>query len=344
MELKQFSYFLPTNLVAQTPLAHRRDARLLVFDKVTTEFQDRRVGDLLGLFRPGDLLVLNDTKVIPARLRGQKDTGGRVEILVERIVSDFHALAHVKANKALKAGSVLTLDGNCRVKVLGREGSLFTLESSPELTFNDLLSHWGELPLPPYITRSPNALDESRYQTVFAKHPGAVAAPTAGLHVDERLLLDLKELGVEIEYVTLHVGAGTFQPIKSSNIDEHLMHSEYVDVSPSACLSVREARNRGGRVIAAGTTVVRALEAAALGRGSPRAFQGETNIFIRDGFEFCVVDVLLTNFHLPRSTLLILVSTFAGYDHIFKAYRHAIEKEYRFFSYGDAMWLERENL
>jgi S-adenosylmethionine:tRNA ribosyltransferase-isomerase len=205
------------------------------------------------------------------------------------------------------------------------------------------LLHCGELPLPPYITRSPTALDESRYQTVFAKNSGAVAAPTAGLHIDEKLLLDLKELGVDIAYVTLHVGAGTFQPIKSSHIDEHVMHSERVDVSDSVCLAIRETRKRGGRVVAAGTTVVRALEAAALGKDYIQKFQGETNIFIRDGFDFCAVDVLLTNFHLPRSTLLILVSAFAGYEHIFKAYHHAIEKEYRFFSYGDAMWLERDN-
>ena len=343
MELEKFSYSLPKNLIAQAPLKHRRDARLLVSDNLTGEFQDRRVLDLLGLFRAGDLLVLNDTKVIPARLRGRKDTGGRVEILVERIVSDSRALAHVKANKTPKSGSVLILDGNERVKVLAREGSLFILETSTEMTFTDLLLHCGELPLPPYITRSPTALDESRYQTVFAKNSGAVAAPTAGLHIDEKLLLDLKELGVDIEYVTLHVGAGTFQPIKSSRIDEHVMHSERVDVSDSVCLAIRETRKRGGRVVAAGTTVVRALEAAALGKDHIQKFQGETNIFIRDGFNFCAVDVLLTNFHLPRSTLLILVSAFAGYEHIFKAYHHAIEKEYRFFSYGDAMWLERDN-
>lgn len=343
MELEKFSYSLPKNLVAQAPLKHRRDARLLVSDNLTGEFQDLRVLDLLSLFRAGDLLVLNDTKVIPARLRGRKDTGGRVEILVERIVSDSCALAHVKANKTPKSGSVLILDGNGRVKVLGREGSLFILETSTEMTFTDLLLHCGELPLPPYITRSPTALDESRYQTVFAKNSGAVAAPTAGLHIDEKLLLDLKELGVGIEYVTLHVGAGTFQPIKSSHIDEHVMHSERVDVSDSVCLAIRETRKRGGRVVAAGTTVVRALEAAALGKDYIQKFQGETNIFIRDGFDFCAVDVLLTNFHLPRSTLLILVSAFAGYEHIFKAYHHAIEKEYRFFSYGDAMWLERDN-
>jgi S-adenosylmethionine:tRNA ribosyltransferase-isomerase len=343
LELEKFRYFLPKNLVAQAPLKHRRDARLLVSDNLTGEFQDRRVLDLLGLFRAGDLLVLNDTKVIPARLRGRKDSGGRVEILVERIVSDSRALAHVKSNKTPKSGSVLILNGKARVKVLGREGSLFILETSTEMTFTDLLSHCGELPLPPYITRSPTALDESRYQTVFAKNSGAVAAPTAGLHIDEKLLLDLKELGVDIEYVTLHVGAGTFQPIKSSYIDEHVMHSERVDVSDSVCLAVRETHKRGGRVVAAGTTVVRALEAAALGKDYIQKFQGETNIFIRDGFDFCAVDVLLTNFHLPCSTLLILVSAFAGYEHIFKAYHHAIEKEYRFFSYGDAMWLERDN-
>ena len=343
MELEKFRYFLPKNLVAQAPLKHRRDARLLVSDNLTGEFQDRRVLDLLGLFRAGDLLVLNDTKVIPARLRGRKDSGGRVEILVERIVSDSRALAHVKSNKTPKSGSVLILNGKARVKVLGREGSLFILETSTEMTFTDLLSHCGELPLPPYITRSPTALDESRYQTVFAKNSGAVAAPTAGLHIDEKLLLDLKELGVDIEYVTLHVGAGTFQPIKSSYIDEHVMHSERVDVSDSVCLAVRETHKRGGRVVAAGTTVVRALEAAALGKDYIQKFQGETNIFIRDGFDFCAVDVLLTNFHLPCSTLLILVSAFAGYEHIFKAYHHAIEKEYRFFRYGDAMWLERDN-
>ena len=343
MELEKFRYFLPKNLVAQAPLKHRRDARLLVSDNLTGEFQDRRVLDLLGLFRAGDLLVLNDTKVIPARLRGRKDSGGRVEILVERIVSDSRALAHVKSNKTPKSGSVLILNGKARVKVLGREGSLFILETSTEMTFTDLLSHCGELPLPPYITRSPTALDESRYQTVFAKNSGAVAAPTAGLHIDEKLLLDLKELGVDIEYVTLHVGAGTFQPIKSSYIHEHVMHSERVDVSDSVCLAVRETHKRGGRVVAAGTTVVRALEAAALGKDYIQKFQGETNIFIRDGFDFCAVDVLLTNFHLPCSTLLILVSAFAGYEHIFKAYHHAIEKEYRFFSYGDAMWLERDN-
>ena len=343
MELEKFRYFLPKNLVAQAPLKHRRDARLLVSDNLTGEFQDRRVLDLLGLFRAGDLLVLNDTKVIPARLRGRKDSGGRVEILVERIVSDSRALAHVQSNKTPKSGSVLILNGKARVKVLGREGSLFILETSTEMTFTDLLSHCGELPLPPYITRSPTALDESRYQTVFAKNSGAVAAPTAGLHIDEKLLLDLKELGVDIEYVTLHVGAGTFQPIKSSYIDEHVMHSERVDVSDSVCLAVRETHKRGGRVVAAGTTVVRALEAAALGKDYIQKFQGETNIFIRDGFDFCAVDVLLTNFHLPCSTLLILVSAFAGYEHIFKAYHHAIEKEYRFFSYGDAMWLERDN-
>ncbi|MEX2479749.1 MAG: tRNA preQ1(34) S-adenosylmethionine ribosyltransferase-isomerase QueA [Gammaproteobacteria bacterium] len=339
MQTSDFDYALPPEQIAQYPLAARRDARLLAV-AAGAGLSDLHIPDVVGLLRPDDLLVLNDTRVIPARLFGRKATGGAVEILIERCLDERRALAHVRASKSPRAGMRIEVEGGGALVVLGRAEDLFELEALDE-PLEAVLARSGRVPLPPYITRGPEALDVERYQTVWASRPGAVAAPTAGLHLDEALLEAITAAGVRIGRVTLHVGAGTFQQVRDDDIERHMMHAERYEVPAALCEAVAAARARGGRVVAVGTTVVRALESAALD-GALVPGSGDTRLFIRAGFEFRVIDALLTNFHLPRSTLLMLVTAFGGYERVMQAYRHAVAAGYRFFSYGDAMWLERD--
>lgn len=343
MHLSDFWYELPPDLIAQRPLRERGASRLLAVDGTLGESGARRrdlaFADLPRLLRPGDLLVFNDTQVMRARLFGRKETGGRVEVLIERVLNPDEALAHVRASRSPVPGSRLEIGGGSRLLVLGREGGLFRLRSEGP-TFAALMSERGHLPLPPYIRRSDDALDESRYQTVYARRIGAVAAPTAGLHFDEPMLHRLERMGVGRVHVTLHVGAGTFQPVRVEDLEQHEMHAEWIEVSEEVCRQVRSARQRGGRVVAVGTTSVRSLETAAA-TGELEPFRGDSRLFIRPGFRFRVVDAMITNFHLPESTLLMLVSAFAGHHAIMEAYRHAVASRYRFFSYGDAMFLIR---
>ena len=342
MQRSDFSFDLPAGLIAQTPLPERAASRLLHLDAAGA-IADRRFRDLPDLLRPGDLLVLNDTRVIPARLLGRKASGGRVEVLVERLLGAGRVLAQVRASKAPREGARLHLEGPIEAEVLGRDGEFFVLELRGDADALTLLERHGHMPLPPYIARPDGTADRERYQTVFAREPGAVAAPTAGLHFEAGLLEALAAAGVDIAYVTLHVGAGTFQPLRVERLEEHRMHAERVDVGAAACAKVAAARERGGRVVAVGTTVVRSLETAAR-CGPLQPFAGDTRLFITPGFGFRVVDALLTNFHLPESTLLMLVCAFGGYDAVMRAYRHAVEQRYRFFSYGDAMFVERQGL
>lgn len=336
-----FDFPLPPELIAQHPARERSASRLLHVDG--PHLADLRFTDLPGLLAPGDLLVFNDTRVIKARFFGQKDSGGQVEVLLERIVDERHALAQVRASKSPKAGTRITLENAFSLVCSGRQGEFFALELEGEGNLWDLAEQYGRLPLPPYIEHGVEAEDEARYQTVYARHPGAVAAPTAGLHFDEAMLERLSEQGVRRAALTLHVGAGTFQPVRVEKIDEHKMHSERFHVPEETAAAIAATRERGGRVVAVGTTSLRTLESAACGNGLVRAGSGETDIFITPGYRFQVVDRLITNFHLPRSTLLMLVSAFAGLDPIRAAYAHAVAEKYRFFSYGDAMLLERED-
>lgn len=336
-----FDFPLPPELIAQHPARERSASRLLHVHG--PHLADLRFTDLPGLLAPGDLLVFNDTRVIKARFFGQKDSGGQVEVLLERIVDERHALAQVRASKSPKAGTRITLENAFSLVCSGRQGEFFSLELEGEGNLWDLAEQYGRLPLPPYIEHGVEAEDEARYQTVYARHPGAVAAPTAGLHFDEAMLERLSEQGVRRAALTLHVGAGTFQPVRVEKIDEHKMHSERFHVPAETAAAIAATRERGGRVVAVGTTSLRTLESAACGNGLVRAGSGETDIFITPGYRFQVVDRLVTNFHLPRSTLLMLVSAFAGLDPIRAAYAHAVAEKYRFFSYGDAMLLERED-
>lgn len=344
LTLDDFDYPLPPELIAQAPLAQRSASRLLVVD---APLRDARITDLPGMLRAGDLLVMNDTRVLHARLYGQKDSGGQVEVLVERPLSgngtDPHAetdvLAQVRASKSPKPGSRIRLEDALEVEVIERVGEFYRLRFAGNAV--DLLEAHGRLPLPPYIEHAAGEADETRYQTVFAREKGSVAAPTAGLHFDETLLAGLKDKGVDVAYVTLHVGAGTFQPVRVHNIAEHRMHSERYILSQATVDAIAQTRARGGRIVVIGTTTMRTLESVARKYGELRADSDETDIFITPGFQFKVADLLLTNFHLPKSTLLMLVSAFAGSETIRAAYAHAIEQKYRFFSYGDAMLLTR---
>ena len=336
MFISDFDYELPDELIAQYPAADRRGSRLLELGDGIT---DRVFSDFPGLLRPGDLLVFNDTRVIKARLAASKETGGRAEILVERVQGERTVLAHVRASKSPKPGGRMLLANDVVVDVLGREGELFTLEFS--LDVMPFLEAYGDVPLPPYLGREADASDDIRYQTVYAKDPGAVAAPTAGLHFDEAMLAETLDPGARHAWVTLHVGAGTFQSLREENIHENRLHSERVEVSEACCAAVNETKQAGGRVIAIGTTSVRALECASAG-GSIQPFDGETDMFILPGYQFRTVDAMLTNFHLPQSSLLMLVAAFAGKERILDAYRHAVREKYRFFSYGDAMFLTPE--
>jgi S-adenosylmethionine:tRNA ribosyltransferase-isomerase len=341
MKTSDFDFDLPPELIAQFPAEARSQSRLLHLDGASGALADRQFGDLPQFLKSGDVLVFNDTRVIKARLFGVKDSGGKLEVLVERVLGERQALAHIRASHAPKLGSGLLLAGKIAVTVEERQGELYRLRFAGEATVLELLEQYGSLPLPPYITHAPDALDEARYQTVYARQLGAVAAPTAGLHFDPAMLAVLEALGVKIAYVTLHVGAGTFQPVRVDEIAEHHMHSECYTVPQRTVDLIRLAKAEGGRVTAVGTTSLRALESAAAG-GELEAGSGETNIFIFPGYRFKVVERLLTNFHLPKSTLLMLVSAFGGMENIRRAYRHAVENRYRFFSYGDAMLIERQ--
>jgi S-adenosylmethionine:tRNA ribosyltransferase-isomerase len=335
MKRTDFHYELPAELIAQAPLEQRSASRLLCFGKHGGVLEDRVFSDLPQLLNPGDLLVFNDTRVIPARLYGNKASGGKVEILVERLLDERQCLAQVRASKSPRPGSTILLEEGSELEVAGRQDGFFHLRiAHGELM--SLLLKLGHMPLPPYITRADTEYDRQRYQTVFAKTPGAVAAPTAGLHFDATLLAQLEAAGVRSTTVTLHVGAGTFQPVRVDNIADHQMHAEWLEVSQATCDAVAGTRQCGGRVIAVGTTAVRSLETAAAG-GALKPFTGDSRIFIYPPCEFRVVDAIITNFHLPESTLLMLVAAFAGLENTLAAYRHAVEQRYRFFSYGDAM-------
>ena len=341
--LADFDYVLPPELIAQAPLPTRGASRLLTVDG--SRLGDRRMPDLLELLQPGDLLVLNDTRVLHARLFGTKSTGGEIEVLVERIVADHEVLAQIRASKPPRPGMALRLEQAFDARVVARDGEFYRLRFPEDMPVIELLERHGRLPLPHYIERSAASADESRYQTVFAREHGSVAAPTAGLHFDADMLEALQARGCRIAYVTLHVGAGTFQPVRSENLAEHRMHRERYFLPPETVQAITETQERGGRIVAVGTTTLRTLESAALSHsaagGKLSAGAGETGLFILPGFRFRVVDLLLTNFHLPRSTLLMLVSAFAGLENMRHAYAHAIAGRYRFFSYGDAMLLHR---
>jgi S-adenosylmethionine:tRNA ribosyltransferase-isomerase len=340
MRRTDFSYLLPTELIAQYPLPERSGSRLLCVDGISGALVDRRFRQLPELLRAGDLLVFNDTRVIAARLLGVKESGGRVEVLIERVLGAHCVLAQVRASKSPKRGGRLLLEGRLEAEVVGRREELYELRFCDPRPVPEVLEEVGRVPLPPYIARAAEATDAQRYQTVYAARPGAVAAPTAGLHFDRPLLERLAAAGVESTYVTLHVGAGTFQPVRAERLEEHVMHGEHVEVGTGVCEQVRAARARGGRVVAVGTTAVRSLESAAQG-GELAPFRGETRLFIHPGYRFRCVDALITNFHLPESTLLMLVCAFGGYGSVMAAYRHAVEQRYRFFSYGDAMFITR---
>ena len=339
MQRTDFHYVLPEAQIALHPGEERSASRLLCLDPSRDELGDCVVTDFPDLLHPDDLLVFNDTRVIPARLFGRKQSGGRIEVLVERITGPHEALAHVRASKSPQPGSRLHLDGAGVARVTGRSGDLYRLEFSAAQGVLELLDLHGHVPLPPYIKREDVATDHARYQTIYARRPGAVAAPTAGLHFDEQLMRQITARGVETAFITLHVGAGTFQPVRAERLEDHVMHQEYFEVSAAVCERIAATRERGGRVVAVGTTVVRSLEAAAAARGVPQPCKGETSLFITPGYRFRCVDALLTNFHLPESTLLMLVCAFAGHQRVMSAYGHAIEQGYRFYSYGDAMFI-----
>ncbi len=335
--INDFNFDLPSQLIAQYPLRQRSASRLLTLNTLTHEIKPQKFTDILALLKAGDALVLNDTKVIPARLFGVKASGGKIECLIERILSNNEALAHLRFSKSPKSGSQIFLAGT-PVTVLERQNDLFHLHFHTELNLLELLNQNGSIPLPLYIERASRDFDIERYQTIYAQHSGSVAAPTAGLHFDNQLFSAVQALGVKIVYLTLHIGAGTFQPVRVEALNLHKMHSELMSLTPETCETILECRSQGGRIIAVGTTVTRCLETAAQS-GTLLPFSGETNLFIRPGYQFKCVDALLTNFHLPKSTLLMLVAAFGGYDLVMKAYQIAIAENFRFFSYGDAMFI-----
>jgi S-adenosylmethionine:tRNA ribosyltransferase-isomerase len=343
VRLDDFDFILPKDLIAQRPAHERAASRLLCVDGRTGNIADRQFRELPQLIGANDVVVFNDTRVINARLFGTKTTGGQVEILIERLLDGCSALVQLRASKPPRVGSSIQLFGGTTTRVLGREGEFYRLQFESGLDLPAYLERHGSVPLPPYIEHAPNAEDTSRYQTVYSRHPGAVAAPTAGLHFDETMLAELRQRGIATAYITLHVGAGTFQPVRVNDVRNHAMHGEWFNVPLETVTAIERARARKGRVLAVGTTTLRALESAAAG-GELRAGLGETNLFILPGYRFRVVERLLTNFHLPRSTLLMLVSAFGGMEHIRRAYRHAVSERYRFFSYGDAMLIERHDL
>ncbi len=343
MKTQDFDFNLPDELIAQSPPEQRAHSKMLHLDGAAGQFCDARFTDLPNYLRAGDVLVFNDTRVMNARLFGKKESGGKIEVMVERIPNDHHVLAVIRASHAPKIGAKLLLADHIPVTVMARDDAFYTLHFEHNKTVIELLDEYGSLPLPPYITRHATDIDAERYQTVYAKNSGAVAAPTAGLHFDAPMLEKLRSIGVMITYITLHVGAGTFQPVRAEHIADHKMHHETFHIPPETVNTIQNAKKTGGRIMAIGTTSLRALEASAFNnKGIPKSGYGETNIFITPGFRLNVVERLFTNFHLPRSTLLMLVSAFAGMDNIQRAYQHAIDQRYRFFSYGDAMLIERK--
>ena len=346
MKVTDFNFDLPEELIAQEPLAERSASRLLALSRASGEYQDHMFTDLVDLLDPGDLLVFNNTRVIPARLFAEKETGGKVEVLIERVLDEGQALAQIKANRKPQPGTVLTIDGRSqRVEVQGRENEFWRLrllDDPIQANWLDVLHESGHVPLPPYIQRDQQSgdrpEDQERYQTVYAEVPGAVAAPTAGLHFDQALFDRLDEKGIQRAFCTLHVGAGTFQPVRVDDVEEHQMHPEWLHVDPTLVKQIETTKTAGGRIVAVGTTSVRALETAAA-EGALKPMTGESRLFIYPGYQFNVIDAMITNFHLPGSTLMMLISAFAERRHILNAYQHAIEQRYRFFSYGDAMWI-----
>lgn len=343
MRVADFSFDLPDELIARYPMAQRNASRLLTLDGNSGALGDKQFTDLLGMINSGDLMVFNNTRVIPARMFGQKASGGKLEILVERMLDDKRILAHVRSSKSPKVDSLIHLDGGYQMKMVARHDTLFELELLSELTILEVLEAVGHMPLPPYIDRPDEDADKERYQTVYNQNPGAVAAPTAGLHFDDAMLDALKAKGVNVAFVTLHVGAGTFQPVRVDTILGHKMHSEWANVPQDVVDLIAQTKAAGKRVVAVGTTSVRSLESAARASlGELKAFSGDTDIFIYPGYQFQVVDAMVTNFHLPESTLIMLVSAFAGFDHVMAAYQHAITQKYRFFSYGDAMFVTKK--
>ncbi|RCU48775.1 tRNA preQ1(34) S-adenosylmethionine ribosyltransferase-isomerase QueA [Corallincola luteus] len=347
MQVSDFHFELPDELIARYPMADRTASRLLHLEGTDGAVHHRQFTDIESLVEPGDLVVFNNTRVIPARLHGCKSSGGKIEVLVERILDDHRVLAHVRSSKSPKAGAQLLLEDQIKVEMLGRDDALFELEFDPAKTVLEWLEQYGHMPLPPYIDRPDEGADRERYQTVYNQKPGAVAAPTAGLHFDDAILQRLQEKGVEQAFVTLHVGAGTFQPVRVDQVTEHKMHSEYAEVSDDVVAKILATKAAGKRVIAVGTTSVRSLESAAqasiaAGHEQLQPFAGETDIFIYPGYSFQIIDAMVTNFHLPESTLIMLVSAFAGYDAVMNAYAEAVAEKYRFFSYGDAMFVTRK--
>lgn len=340
MKKSDFNYQLPEELIAQVPSRHRSTSRMLYLAGGDGTITDSFFIDLPAMLKPGDLLVFNDTRVIPARLFGHKDSGGKVEILIERILDKSRALAHVKASKPPRTDALLSLEKGARLRVVERHEDLYLLELQGDESLNELIERVGHIPLPPYIRHQDTDEDRDRYQTVFASRNGAIAAPTAGLHFDQPILDKLAGQGIEFANVTLHVGSGTFQPVRVEDLEQHRMHAEYCEIDIRTVEKIKKTRAAGGRVVAVGTTVVRTLETAALS-GQIEPFCGDTRLFIKPGFEFNCVDAMLTNFHLPESTLLSLVCAFAGYNRVMRAYEHAVQKKYRFFSYGDCMFLTR---
>lgn len=340
MQLSDFDYHLPEELIARYPLKNRSASQLLHLQRQTGKLQVHPFTGLSQLLRPNDLLIFNDTKVIRARLYAQKTTGAKLEILIERILSEQQVLAHVKPAKALKTNMVFYLADKIQLKAIQREGEFWRLEFLTTTPILNILEQYGNLPLPPYLQRQAENEDGERYQTIFAKQQGAVAAPTAGLHFDETIFQQLREKNIDFGFITLHVGAGTFQPVRVQNILQHKMHSEYLEVPAEICAQIAACREKGGRVIAVGTTVVRSLETAAQQTGSVQPYIGETNIFIYPGYHIRTIDALITNFHLPKSTLLMLISAFSNREQILSAYQFAIQQRLRFYSYGDAMFIE----
>ena len=340
MLIEEFDFDLPQHLIAQTPLQKRDSSRLLVLNKNTKLFSDKKFVDFVDLLNTNDLLIFNDTRVIKARLFGKKITGGKVEIMIERILDNHHALAHLKTSKKIFDGTIFEVNEDVSVKVVRKENDLFYIEFDSNLSSYDILEKYGHIPLPPYIERSADKSDENRYQTIYAKESGAVAAPTAGLHFTDEIFKALNDKKIKYTFLTLHVGAGTFQPVRENDLDHHQMHSESFNVPDKTIQMIDDAKSKNGRIIAIGTTVLRALESKFSEETIQSGFK-ETSIFIKPGYTFKIVDALLTNFHLPKSTLFILVSAFSGSDTMKKLYQHAIKNEYRFFSYGDATFIER---
>jgi S-adenosylmethionine:tRNA ribosyltransferase-isomerase len=346
MRVADFSFELPEELIARYPKANRSASRLMALNGDSGAIADEAFTDLIGHVEPGDLMVFNNTRVIPARLFGQKASGGKLEVLVERLLDENRVLAHIRCSKSPKPGSEILLEGKVKATMVARHDALFELEFHGEKSVLTVLDEIGHMPLPPYIDRPDEDSDRERYQTVYNEKPGAVAAPTAGLHFDNAMMAQLKAKGVNFAFVTLHVGAGTFQPVKVDEIADHIMHAEYIEVPTEVIEQINQTKANGGKVIAVGTTSVRSLESAAkIAKEQGKAlgeFYGDTDIFITPGYEFQIVDALVTNFHLSESTLLMLVSAFSGYDNIIAAYKHAVAEQYRFFSYGDAMFLTKK--